>query len=172
MRLFLATLLVWALPHISVAGDETVQFDADDPLMTAAVSAARETLASFLDHTRGNGAWLHPDAEMKVALHTTVAARQLYDVAVEIIWVSDIKRNGKNFTGRLANAPNMLGDLQFGDQVSFTQAQIRDWSLPGADGRMFGHYTTRVVLDRLPPEQAAGYREYLSENPAPSGWLP
>ena len=43
-------------------------------------------------------------------------------------------------------------------------AMISDWGYV-RDGRMYGNYTTRVMLKRIPAEQAEGLRKILSPQP-------
>jgi uncharacterized protein YegJ (DUF2314 family) len=59
---------------------------------------------------------------------------------------------------------------QLGDHVRFTRSQIADWSVLEADGRMYGHYTTRVLIDRLPREEADQIRDLISPQPMPEAW--
>ena len=60
--------------------------------------------------------------------------------------------------------PLYLGDLREGAIVEFDESQIVDWTfLRGEEA--IGHYTTRVMLPRLPADQAEGLRSMFGENP-------
>jgi uncharacterized protein YegJ (DUF2314 family) len=83
----------------------------------------------------------------------------------EYIWVELLSREGSRVTGRLANQPNGF-DGELGDEVDFEVSQIVDWSFK-RDGKLFGMYSTRVLMDRMPPEDAAQARAVLSPNPVP-----
>lgn len=152
------------------AGDDVVQFATDDPEMRAAMTAARQSLPAFLSRVLSANTKAPSHVTLKVALQTTKRAQRETGVTTEVIWVDSIRRKGDRFTARLANAPNMLGKLRLGDTVSFSQEQIRDWGMTGADGRLVGHYTTRVVAGRLDPAQAAQIRGLLSPSPLPDAW--
>lgn len=45
-----------------------------------------------------------------------------------------------------------------GERVRVPLAEVSDWSWRGADGVMRGHHTTRVLLTRMDPAEAAELR--------------
>ncbi|MCB1359491.1 MAG: hypothetical protein KDK53_24260 [Maritimibacter sp.] len=98
-------------------------------------------------------------------------------------WVTDIKENvtGFSFSGTILgrdkvfhsrfNLPSEPNAGFFG----FNYDDIRDWGIVGAEQRVFGRFTTRVMIELMPdklPEskEADVWREALSEDPLPSGW--
>lgn len=133
---------------------EVVSVNADDAGMNAAIAQARATLGEFL--RRLDTGQLTPDDMLKVEMPTPGGSE-------EHIWVADIRRQGSGFTGRLANDPIEI-PYQRGHQVTFTSDMISDWSYE-AHGRLWGNFTTRFVLPRLSPRQAAELRDILSETP-------
>lgn len=145
-------------------GDPITGFSDDNAQMNAAMAEARATLPVFLAHVtnaQGRGA---PNATLKVAFPATDGGR-------EIIWVGDFRWDGRNgFTGRLDNQPNFMGNMRVGDAVEFTSADVRDWSVTGTDGQLWGNYTTRVMLPMIDPQTASLLRSRLSRNPVPSSW--
>ena len=149
------------------AGDPTVDFITGDAEMSAAETEAQANLDRFLAHAL-NGAGLgRPNADLKVAFPVTGHG----NAEAEVIWVSRFKRDAGGFSGELSNEPNAMPGLHLGDRVTFTRDQIRDWGwMDGASGKLYGHYTTRVITRHLPPEQAAPLLELLSPQPVPSGW--
>jgi len=145
-------------------GDAVVDFANGDPDMAAAMMAARETLPLFLDKitdSAGNGVG---NSSVKVAF-------DIGDQSTEVIWVSAFQWDGDTqMTGRLANQPNYMGDLNAGDEVTFTTDMINDWALTAADGTMWGHYTTRVIVPQLDEETANALNAMLSTEPVPADW--
>jgi len=71
--------------------------------------------------------------------------------------------------GLLANDPvSFKGNA--GDAITFSADQVRDWYVFGADGKMYGNYTTRVMLADLSPELSAQIEAMLSPTPLPDTW--
>lgn len=141
----------------SQQGDKVVDFSKDDAEMNAAIAQARQTLPTFWKHLEAN-----PDIDhsLKVGLPTASGS-------LEHIWVANIQPEGDKVLGRLANAPVDLPGLEAGSPVTFTRDQISDWSYV-KDGKMYGHYTTRVVVKHLGSAEAAQVSAMLSENPVES----
>ncbi len=77
------------------------------------------------------------------------------------LWVEDVVRSEAGFTARAAA---VAGTVSEGDRVSFVEADIRDWSFVRGE-ELIGHYTTRVMLPRLPPDQADALKSMFGENP-------
>jgi len=135
-------------------GDNIVDFAGDDAEMSAAKLRARQTLPTFWRHLAS-----HPEMEhdLKVGMPTTGGS-------LEHIWVGDIKDEGNKIAGRLVNDPVDLAGLSMGSPVTFTRDQITDWAYV-KDGKLYGHYTTRVVVKHLDPAEAAQLNAMLSQNP-------
>jgi uncharacterized protein YegJ (DUF2314 family) len=77
------------------------------------------------------------------------------------LWVEDVAPVENGFTGRASAA---AGTIAEGDPVSFTRKDVRDWSFVRGE-ELIGHYTTRVLLPKLPPEQAEALKSMFGENP-------
>ncbi len=145
------------------AGDKTVEYSATNVAMQAAQNDAMASLENFLDHALnddGNGA---PSAALKVAL-------PVGDGGNEVIWVSPFRMVTGELQGVLVNQPNELPGLTLGDTVAFSRNQVRDWSIWGDDGRLYGNYTTRVMLPSISTDRAEELLAILSEEPLPPGW--
>ena len=84
---------------------------------------------------------------------------------LEYIWVDLLSREGARVFGRLANDPNGF-DAKYGDEVAFDVNEVVDWAFK-RDGKMFGMYSTRALMSRLNPQQAAEARAILSDSPLP-----
>lgn len=153
-----------ALP--AFAQDPVIGFSGDDPEMSAAIAEARTQLDVVLGQLVSPEGEIHPALNLKASLPVT----QL-DVEVEVIWVEalSLTEDGR-FTGQLANDPSFMPGFSLGDTVTFARDQVADWSVLSTDGRMYGHYTTRVLLDDLPAAEAAQIRDLLSPDPFPEVW--
>ncbi|MEY2756558.1 MAG: hypothetical protein RIR33_336 [Pseudomonadota bacterium] len=128
--------------------------------LAAAKDAARASLAAFWDRfaTPEEGDY---DFSLKAAL-----PRRDGKSGVEEAWVENVARSPSKIVGELSAQPLYLGDLKEGAIVEFQESQIVDWAFMGGD-RLFGHFTTRVMLPKMDGEQAGWLRPLLSETPAP-----
>ena len=77
----------------------------------------------------------------------------------EFVWATDLDRSRLPMTGRLLNRPEHT-DHRIGQRVTIAEADIIDWTY--RRGRvMQGGYTNRVLLERMPPDEAETMRAYL-----------
>jgi uncharacterized protein YegJ (DUF2314 family) len=157
MRLLLASiaLLVAAAPACSGATDEETKYQRD---LAAATEEARSRLPWFWEHFEAPEAHEY-DFALKVAI-----PRRDGEPGVEEAWVENIARGPEKIVGELMVDPAYLGDLREGSIVEFEESQIVDWTFLRGEEAL-GHYTTRVMLPRLPPDQAEGLRSMFGENP-------
>jgi len=51
-----------------------------------------------------------------------------------------------------------------GDVVEFTESAVQDWAFFKGE-KLYGHYATRVMLPRLPADQADAMRSMFGANP-------
>ncbi|HYE41930.1 MAG TPA: DUF2314 domain-containing protein [Caulobacteraceae bacterium] len=138
--------------------DGAVWYAAGDKAMNAAIEAARDSLPAFwrsFEEGRGD---LHM---LKVGLPTPQGGE-------EHVWVSNVTRVEDRFMGRLDNQPEAAEGYTLGQDVTFTEAQISDWGYE-RDGRLWGGYTLRVMLNDVPAKEAAEMRAYLSPTPLEAG---
>ncbi len=165
----LATLGFALGPHLGTNdGDPVTVVAASDHTMNAAQREARSLVAQFLDQVFADGPISGPGELLKVAFPVVTE----WGPTVEVIWVGEFGRaaNG-GFEGHLANAPQNMPGMALGDVVAFTDDMIRDWTFPAADGRGYGHFTTRVIAARI--EEETRRKEYLSlltPDPLPETW--
>lgn len=125
--------------------DDVSMVQQDDPAMNAAITEAQKTLPRFL-------AILD-----KPAPGTDMIGFKFPLGGWEHIWVDNVKRDGNFLTGTLANVP-MQEEYQLGDAVKVPFKDVSDWAA-FVDGKMQGHYTTRVLLKQVTPEEAAAVKE-------------
>lgn len=132
--------------------------------MSDAEAAAQRHFDRFLVHVlQHDGATLE-GAAVKIAVPTG-------DGQAEVIWVTPFaKAKDAAFIGVFANAPKDIPGASAGDAIIFERSQVRDWSFMGDDTKLYGSFTTRVLLPHIPREQAAQIAAVLSDLPVPSEW--
>ena len=164
---YVAGLFVAAnLGHGAAVEKETpvVQLSANHLAMREAEATARAQLDLFLSNVVTAEGVAHEQAAVKVAIPTD-------DGNAEIVWITPFAMlGGGQFVGILANAPRNIQESEEGDAVHFDHAQVRDWSFVGQDDKLYGSYTTRVLLPHLNSAQAEQIGAYLSDAPLPADW--
>jgi uncharacterized protein YegJ (DUF2314 family) len=71
----------------------------------------------------------------------------------EIIWTRDVIESNGKILAKLDNDPQTPG-YKSGMDVEIPRAAIADWAIKVGD-KFDGHFTTRVLVAQLPPEEAA-----------------
>ncbi len=138
-------------PGEAEAGSDTIiQVSSDDPEMNAAIARGRSTLAGFY---RRLAAPQGDDGEFMVK----------FDIApgdeVEFVWAAELDRSRTPMTGILLNQPVYTKD-RIGTRVAIPEDRIIDWGYR-SNGVMQGSFTNRVLIGRMPSEQAASFRQFL-----------
>jgi uncharacterized protein YegJ (DUF2314 family) len=126
--------------------DDLESVEKSDPVMNAAIAEAKKTLPDFvakLDANKGS----MTDIGFKYPL-----------AGWEHIWVADVKHDGEFLTGTIANQPAEPGH-KMGEAVRVAMKDVSDWAYRDEDGVMQGHYTTKVLLPQLDPQEAAGIKQ-------------
>ncbi len=141
-----------------------VHLSANHIAMQDAEAAARRHLDRFLSNVLSETGTAPDEAALKVAVPTA-------DQGAEVIWVTPfaVLEDGV-FIGILANQPRTTTAVKAGDAIRFHRDQVRDWSFMGTDAKLYGSYTTRVLLPHLAQEQAAQIAHHLSDVPMPAEW--
>ena len=151
-------------PVNAAVREDVLLFSDGDARMNAAQDTAQQHFSRFLDYVMDDQGRARADAAVKVALPLEGEA------GTEVIWVTPFASRDGKYIGALANEPHFLTGLAAGDVIAFDGTQVRDWSFYGPDGKMYGGYTTRVILADLTPAQAAQIRALLSTDPLPTDW--
>jgi uncharacterized protein YegJ (DUF2314 family) len=139
--------------------DEVVNYDASDSAMLKAIKDANATLPQFWR-------WLdrHPEhasfASLKVGLKVEGGGS-------EHIWFGDLRRDGSTVYGRAQNRPAYIANLQQGDEIQIDLSAISDWSIE-TDDKIYGNYTTRVMLETADAPEAESLRTRMAVPPVPS----
>ena len=126
--------------------DDVASVDNDDPEMNRAIANAKRALPEFLEVLEDP-----PQGAARIGFKFPLGGW-------EHIWVGDVRRDGTYLTGRLDNVP-IQDEFSIGDAVRVPLSEVSDWAWMGRDGVMRGHFTTRVLLDRLNPDMANSIRE-------------
>lgn len=131
---------------------EALDVGVDDAAMNAATARARETLEGFLATAAAPPAGTS-QFRMKVEL------RDGY--GVENLWVMPFSRNAGQadvFDGVVANRPAVVRSVMLGERIRFQREQVTDWGYL-QQGRQVGSFTVCVLIARMPPDEAAYYRQ-------------
>jgi len=170
-RIFLAAL---ALACVTVApswaqkaaGDPIWGYASGDEAMNAAIAEAQRTYPLFLAAFRADSVAHQSNYMVKVGLPTSGEGAP---TTVEHIWIDHLHFEGDVLVGALANTPDYLPGMSLGSRVEVETARVSDWSIVRNDG-MYGNFTTRVMLDDIPADQAAQLRRVLTRDPLPADW--
>lgn len=76
------------------------------------------------------------------------------DVRVEHMWIGDIYYDGEFIYGELLNSPNLIDNLQEGEQVGVSLDQISDWMMVSEDC-VYGAFTIQTLRNQMQDEQRA-----------------
>ncbi len=134
------------------------KFEAD---LASAAAKARARLPYFWEH------FLAPQVdEFDFALKAAIPRRDGQPGAEEV-WLDNLAKAPDKIIGELSIAPRYLGPLEKGAIVEFQESQVVDWAFWRGD-RLFGHYTTRVLLPRLDQLQQDFMRPLFEASPDPA----
>lgn len=120
----------------------------NDPVMSAAMQSARESLPGFLALAR------HPAPTME---RFAVKIALLDDGGPEFFWVHPFAHVADRFIGQINNTPLTLATPKKGDTITFGRHDIVDWVYMDA-GVMKGNYSARVILQAALPRDRAAFK--------------
>lgn len=128
-----------------------------DAKIADARAKAKATLPDFLRHLE------NPDSDeshfgVKFRLtpaNVAAGTPPADDGGDEFIWANRLKltEDGRALTGNLDDTPRKSGFFN-GQAVIIPTEEVTDWGYMKA-GVMQGHYTTKILLDQLTPEEAS-----------------
>ncbi len=131
-----------------------------DPAMEAAIADARRTLPIFWrmydSPPEGTGNY-----QVNVALPTTTGA-------LEYIWLVVQSHDANTVTGKIDNPPEHLAGMVYGQVITVKTEVIADWMYAKND-KLWGNFTTRVMLKYSPPDVVEQMNAVLSPTPMESG---
>jgi uncharacterized protein YegJ (DUF2314 family) len=130
--------------HISSAEDKVVSVATDDPEMNAAIDKARSTLPYFWQHLANRG-----EGEQGFFVKIRITDGD----AVEHFWCGPVVGTANKATCNIDNDPQSVSNVKLGQEMSVEKEYISDWNFM-RDDRIIGGETIKVILRRLPKEEA------------------
>jgi uncharacterized protein YegJ (DUF2314 family) len=129
-----------------MSDNRTISFSPEDDEMEAAIRKAKASFRQFVD------ANCCPTEKQ-----TSFLVKVVFDDGDqrEHIWLADVVFDGDKPSGVVANEPR-LPNLPFMKRVEFAPSYISDWMYVD-DGYLIGGFTTRVIRDRMTPEDRQRY---------------
>jgi len=140
----------------STPPDRIIDTTADDEALNAAMKQASDTLEVFWAKFEGK-----PPGVSDYVIKLGMTGQDGFQ---EFIWADPIRREGDQVVARLANEPVHLRGLRSGSEVRVSQSLIADWSY-ARNGKLYGHFSTRVLLPKMTPEERAQVEGQLSSTP-------
>ena len=157
MRLMLLAALFLFACDCDREDGNIVYTPSDDRTMNNAISDARAHLHVF-------------EAELSRAEPSkTFSLKKPFPVSngsVEHMWLIDVAAVDGGFEGRLDNEPRHAY-ASVGQRYTVGREELTDWLIEDTQGRIWGGYTIRVVLDEMPPNQRAEVEKMLQPLPQP-----
>ncbi|QDU54342.1 YegJ family protein [Aeoliella mucimassa] len=124
--------------------DPVIDVAEDDVDMNAAIDKARATVDKFIE------ALNQPESERDFSVKLLITDGDAH----EHMWLTPVRLEGTTFIGVLNNKPGLVSNVEFGDELKVEKDQISDWMI--VDGKkIWGAYTLRVLMEKLPPEERA-----------------
>ncbi|MBZ9558930.1 MULTISPECIES: DUF2314 domain-containing protein [unclassified Modicisalibacter] len=130
---------------------EVIEVPRNDVEMNKAIQKARESLDVFVERLKSP-----QDGDSNFTLKVAVTDEQ----GTEHFWVSDISLTSSGFEGVIANEAEVVKAVSLGQKVSFDADVVSDWSFEH-NGVKQGAFTLRVLLERMPEEQAEYYKQVV-----------
>lgn len=131
--------------------DGTFKVKDDDVAMKAAFAKAQETLPDFIEAL---------DGKIAGASEFAVKVPIVQGTQTEYFWLNELSHRGDRFTGKINNRPELVGNVTFGQQLTFLRSRIRDWGYY-RDGKLQGHFTTCVLLAKEDPREAQELKDQI-----------
>ncbi|HXY33794.1 MAG TPA: DUF2314 domain-containing protein [Planctomycetaceae bacterium] len=131
--------------------DKVVHVRVDHPQMNGAIKKARASVGTFI-------AALQSPKPGQVGFK--VKAKFEEGSKVEDIWLDHVTYDGTNFRGGIANAPERVKNVKFGEKATVAPAEISDWMY--LDNRkLVGGETVRVWLETLSPAERGNFEKMV-----------
>lgn len=128
--------------------NEVVSADRQNPAVSAAVRQAQAGLSDFLALAA------KPPADTR---DFRVQVMVEDNNGIETFWITHFRPLEQGFIGELANEPQIVKSVTWGQQLRFTREQITDWGYL-KNGRQVGSFTVCALFKEMPPEQVEFYR--------------
>lgn len=140
----------------AIAKDKTFSYRPNDPEMAAAIAKARETIGAFWT------AWAASSPGVE-GFALKVAITEPGNDRTEHFWLIKVHKEAADLlSGIINNDPNHIKSVRMGQRYTFNQGMISDWMFV-RNGKIVGAWTLRVILKRLPRDEAEYYRSRLEQ---------
>ncbi|CAN5740290.1 DUF2314 domain-containing protein [soil metagenome] len=147
----LAGLLPLAFSSKAQSPDRVIAIAGNDPEMIAAMDRARATIEPVIQKLEEGSV-----DTFSIKVKITEGDQ------VEYFWLNNIDLQDGIFTGTIDNTPQFVHNVKLGQKVTVKKSEIADW-LYTRNGKMYGNYTLRVLLKKLPADEVAKYRGILAD---------
>lgn len=127
---------------------QVIMVDDNDKDMARAIKNARRTVSDFIQRLK------HPQ---KYDESFSIKKKIQYHGEIEHFWLSNVTYRNGVFAGKIANQPELVKNVQFGDTVKVKETEISDWMWLNR-GKMHGGYTLRAMLKYMSLNQADALR--------------
>ncbi len=122
-----------------------------DVRMKEAFAKAQQTLPGFI-----------------AALDGEVAGAETFSVKIpitdngqtEYFWVNDLSHKDNQLSGGINNRPEIVHNVEFGQQISFPGKRVRDWGYYLA-GKLQGNFSTCVLLAQEDAAEAQELKDQI-----------
>lgn len=148
-----ASLLGALFPLSAFAGDQTVIVSSADPEMNAAITKARAALPGFWQKVAD-----HPANENNFSVKLAISEGQI----TEHIWCGPVKIEGEGYACAIANEPEDVTTVAYGERMKVDPAIVSDWMYM-RDGKIVGGETIRVMIPRMSSDEAAQVKDMLAD---------
>ena len=145
LRLFIE----WVI-NAAVRESSIVSVRSADPEMEQAIARARARLPEVIDQFLAGH-----------LQNFTVKVRVSDGQYTEHFWLSNVMYNDGRFIGTIDAQPQMVSGIVEGQVFEASIEDVSDW-MHLRDGLMHGNYTLRILLPRMPVEEASKYSAYLA----------
>ncbi|MDM1384419.1 DUF2314 domain-containing protein [Myroides marinus] len=127
----------------------------DDPILVEAYKKAQDSFKYFWRELTWEYRRIVPGLDMasvKVAFTQEVEGED--EPVVEHMWIGDVDFDGDVIYGELLNQPNVLTNIEEGEQIGVTLDQISDWMFI-SQGKTYGGYTVQAMRSVMTEEERA-----------------
>lgn len=128
--------------------DQTVMIKGQDSEMKAAIAHAQSTLDEFL-RIKANPPVGASDFRLKVKVSDAHGT--------EHMWVMPFSQIPNGFSGVLADEPDYVKTVKYGQKFSFSREDVSDWGYI-LNGKQKGSFTVCVSFKHMPKSEADKYR--------------
>jgi uncharacterized protein YegJ (DUF2314 family) len=129
--------------------NEIINVHETDKEMNAAMLKANQSLDKFIDRFNNPR-----EGDSNFALKVKISD----EYGVEHFWVTELTITETGFSGFISNEARTVKLVSMGQKVNFGPDIVTDWSYDN-NGVKQGAYTLRVLLKRMPKEQADYYKK-------------